>query len=154
MKNTKKALLPLAALIGALLLMVGCTFKTSIGYTFSVDTGDQIKVTLDTTDKYSMTSEVPFTISHHGDACMQGRFIPVNLFEQYVLAVKNDAKATILDSGSRDGIQYLFWNYNNEEYNFVISVDNSNTGLLLSDTVSEESARECFERLSFTLVKD
>ncbi len=154
MKNAKKALLPLAALIGALLLMVGCTFKTSISYTFSVDTGDQVKVTLDTTDKYSMTSKVPFTISHHGEACMQGRFIPVKRFAQYELIVKNDDKSTILDSGSRDGIHYLFWNYNNEEYNFVISVDNSNTGLLLSDTVSEESARECFERLSFTLVKD
>ena len=43
------------------------------------------------------------------------------------------------------------WNYNNSEYNYAILIKNSQTGVLLGNTVSEESAKEVFNRLQISL---
>lgn len=40
---------------------------------------------------------------------------------------------------------------NNSEYNYAILVGDSNTGVLIGNIVSEESAKEVFKRLEITL---
>lgn len=58
---------------GIMLLTVsGCTTKA---YTISVDNGDKIKLTLETTDKYDISSDVPFAIFKEGTVQTQGTFI-------------------------------------------------------------------------------
>ena len=49
--------------------------KTHKAYTFSVDTGDKIRVELETTDGYDLTSDLPFEISKKRSAISQGTFI-------------------------------------------------------------------------------
>lgn len=71
--------------------------------------------------------------------------------EQYAAVVQSDENAKLLDSGTKDGNEYIFWSFNDREFNYAILIKDSNTGVILGNNVSEESARECFERLTFTV---
>ena len=145
----KKRLVYVFTILSIMILFVGCgNTKTSNTYTFNVETGDSIKVKLDTSDKYNITSEVPFEISQDGDVKSQGTFIFGEAYEQYKDVVDTDENAELLDSGNKDGNEYVFWSYNDSEYNYAILIKGSSTGLILANDVSEESAKECFNRLT------
>ncbi len=145
----KKRLVYVFAILSMMILFVGCgNAKTSKTYTFNVETGDSVKVKLDTSDKYNITSEVPFEISQDGDIKSQGTFIFGEAYEQYKDVVDTDENAELLDSGNKDGNEYVFWSYNDSEYNYAILIKGSSTGLILGNDVSEESAKECFNRLT------
>lgn len=130
-------------------LLAGCT--TNKSYTYAVETGDKIKITLDTTNGYSLSSDLPFTVSKDDNPLSQGTFIQESYYEQYVNAANTQGQ--IIDSGSDNNIEYVFYSYNNSEYNYVIKIKNSNTALLLGNPNSEEEAKKCFELLSFNLEK-
>lgn len=151
MNKVKNRLLSLAALLCFLLALTGCHFETSMAYTFSVDNGDSIKVSLNTTSKYTLTSDVPFTISHDGEVLSHGAFIHGEAYAQYANVAKNGENSRLLDAGTKDGNEYVFWCYNDQEYNYAISVAGSNTGIVLGNMVSEESAKECFNRLTISV---
>lgn len=129
--------------------IAGCTTSSSKAYTFSVETGDSIKVTLDTSDSFDITSKVPFIISDKNGETSQGTFITAANYQAYVDAVKTDEKATILDSGEKDGNEYIFWTFNEAEFNYVVLIKNSDTGVLIGNPTSEASAKESFQRLTF-----
>lgn len=150
MSKMKKTVLCFAVLVCMLAMFAGCTTSSSMTYLFSVDNGDSVKITLDTTDHYKMTSEVPFTISHDGETLSQGAFIQGEAYSEYINAVERDEKAYVLDSGTKDGNEYEFWKYNDSEYNYVIKVAGTNTGIVLGNNVSQESAQECFNRLTIS----
>lgn len=148
----KKTVLCILALVCVLAMVTGCNFHSSISYTFSIDNGDSIEVELDTTDKYSMTSDVPFTVTLDGEAQSYGTFIHSDVYPEY--ANIGEAENTqVLDSGTKDGNQYIFWCFDGKEYNYAILVEGSNTGVLLGNMISQESAQACFDRLTIT-VKD
>lgn len=150
-RNIKKVL-SLFALVGTLLLTVtGCT--TTKSYTYEVTTGDSVKVKLNTSDGYDITSNLPFTISKDDKTLSQGTFITIDEYNQYLDAVSRDTKAKILDSNSKDGITYTFYSYDNSEFNYIIKIDNSKTGILLGNPNSQTEAEECFNKLTFYLVK-
>lgn len=145
----KKRLVYVFAILSIMILFVGCgNAKTSKTYTFNVETGDSVKVKLDTSDKYNITSEVPFEISQDGDIKSQGTFIFGEAYDQYKDVVDTDENAELLDFGNKDGNEYVFWSYNDSEYNYAILIEGSSTGLILANDVSEESAKECFNRLT------
>ena len=50
-------------------------------------------------------------------------------------------------------IEYFFYNYNNMEYNYVVKIKNSNTGIIIANPNSQEEAQKCFKLLSFSLEK-
>ena len=135
------------------ILLIGCNSKATKSYTFTVDNGDEIKIAIDTSDKYDISSEIPFAISCDGEILSQGSFIKGEAYEQYVSVVESDDKAELLDSGTKDGHTYIFWCYNGSEYNYAILIDDSRTGIILGNLISEESARECFNRIDI-IVED
>ncbi len=152
--NTKflKKLLALALfstmIFGLLTACGGTTYKS---FTFSVDNGDKIKIKLNTTDGYNITSDLPFAISYNGETYSEGSFIQGEAYQQYVDIVNAGNGAKLLDSGEKEGIEYIFWSFNDSEYNYAILVKGSNTGIILGNPVSEETARECFNRLTISL---
>ncbi len=146
MKRIYKLLL--CSLVAIMLLATGCgNSTTKISYTYTVETGDNIKISLTTNDGYSLTSDVPFVISKDDEELSQGTFISADYYDQYIESVKSDDNAKIIDEGENDNFSYVMWNYNDSEYDYVILVNGTNTGVLLGNNVSEESAKECFERL-------
>lgn len=146
-----KKLISLLSILMAACLFAGCT--TAKSYTYSVETGDSVKVELDTTGGYNITSDVPFVISKDGKDLSQGTFIFSNAYEDYVDEVSEQVGVTLLDSGEKDGMEYIFWSYNDTEFNFAILLDGSDTGIVLGNNISEESARECFDRLGFEVTE-
>ncbi len=146
----KKAIALCISVFFIIVIFAGCSTNTSKSYTFSIDNGDNIKISLNTADGYDISSDVPFAISCDGETLSQGSFIFAEYYEQYADVVNTDEKAVLIDSGSKDGNNYVFWCYDNSEYNYVIMVDDSNTGIILGNAVSEETAKECFNRLTIS----
>lgn len=128
--------------------------KTHKTFTFSVDTGDKVCVELDTTDGYDIASSLPFEISQNSSVLSQGIFIEAEQYASYAETVNTDDNAKVIETSTKDSNQYVFWSYNDSEYNIVILINGSNTGILLGNSISEESARECFERLTISLDKE
>lgn len=152
MKKTISALLIVLCLIFAL---SSCgDAKTHKSFTFTVDTGDKISIELITTGGYDISSNLPFEISQNDTTLSQGIFIEAKQYESYVEAVNSDDSAKVIETSTKDSNQYVFWSYNDSEFNIVILVSDSNTGILLGNVVSEESARECFNRLTISLDKE
>lgn len=151
MKTIAKLFSFAMVLIFALSMMTGCNDNSTKAYTFSVDNGDSIKVSLNTMDNYDISSELPFTITCNGELQSQGTFILGDAFAQYKSVVENDEKAEMIDSGEKDGNEYIFWCYNGSEYNYAILIADSNTGIVLGNVISEESAKECFDRLTISV---
>ena len=156
----KKSILVLLLTLCLIFTISGCGntqdggAKTHKSFTFSVDTGDKIRVELDTTGGYDLTSDVPFEISQNGSAISQGIFIEAEQFESYAESVNTDANAKVIENAMKDSNQYIFWTYNDSEFNIVVLIGDSNTGILLGNAISEDSARECFERLTIDLDKE
>lgn len=128
-----------------LLVTTGC--ETKKGYTFNVDTGDTIEIMINTKDDYSITSQLPFKITKGDKVLSQGTFITLDAYEQYLNIIKNDSRAKVIKKDTKKDLDYTFYSYNDTEYNYVIKISNSSTGLLIGNNVSQSSAEECFDRL-------
>lgn len=131
--------------------LAGCGGSTSKSVTFKVDTGDNVKIKVNTTDGYDITSESPFSINKDGVLHSRGIFIDADEYGEYEKIVNQDENATLLDKGVRDGNEYILWSYNNEEWDIAVKIGDSNTAILLGNLVSEESAMECFNVLTVTV---
>ena len=146
-----KIVTKLVALGVILLVLTGCT--TYKAYTFEVKTGDDIKVQLKTNDGYDITSDVPFSIKKDDKKLSDGIFITIDSYDNYVSTAKNDSNANIIETSSNDNIEYVFYSYNNNddnEWNYIIKVKNSKTGLIIGNPNSEKEAKEVFDRLTIT----
>ncbi len=141
-----------AVIIITAILILG-KFTTKLSYTYEVNTGDKITLSLNTTDGYSMTQDMPFSITKDDGIISRGTFIEASAYEVYESSMDLIDGIVNSDKGEKDGITYLYFNYNNTEFDYIIKINDSNTGLLLSNSISEESAKEMFDRLSFEIVK-
>ncbi len=147
----KKLIRMLSVIFILTLTLTGCT--TSKSFIYKVQTGDSVEVKLDTSNGYNLSSDLPFTISKDNTKLSQGTFITMDGYNQYIELVNNDTNSKIIDSGNKNGITYTFYTYNNSEFNYVIKINNSNTGILLGNPNSQKEAKEIFERLTFSLEK-
>jgi hypothetical protein len=139
-------------LLVGMLFVVGCgNATTTVSYTYTIETGDSIIISLNTNDGYSLSSDIPFVISKDKEEQSQGTFIEAEYYSIYVDSVENDENAEIIDQGEKDNCSYVMWNYGDSEYDYVIMINGTNTGILLGNNVSEESAKECFDRLTITV---
>ena len=144
----KKVLYSLVFATVILLTVAGCS--TSKSFTWNVTTGDKIKIEVDTTGGYDITSELPFAISKDGETLSQGTFVTIDGYNQYMNAVKTDSNANIIDSGTKNGVTYTFYSFNNSEFNYLIKIDGSNTGILLGNPNSQSEAEEIFNKLTIS----
>lgn len=132
------------------ILLVGCT--TSKAYTWKVETGDNIKVSIKTNDGYDITSNNPFEVSKDGKIISYGIFVANDTYEQYKTLVTNNTDTKIIDQGNKNGVEYIFYEYQNSinEYNYILKVNDSNTGILLANNLSKEEAEKIFHRLTIS----
>lgn len=149
----KKAMLCMALAVCMVFMLVGC--NSSVGYTFTVDTGDEIKIQLDTTDGYSFDASSPFVISCEDGVLSQGLFIAASDYHEYKELVSDTATvaATVLENGEKDGHEYIMWKFDDgesQEWNYAVLVT-ENTAVLVGNNISEETARACFDRLTFSV---
>lgn len=159
----KKILKSAALAVFAVILLCGCTVtKTKeSSLTFNVTTGDQIKVTLNRIDGYKMDSKSPFTVSKDDKDIMTGSFVTKDGYDQYYNLVReldkeDDSDTEIIKEGTKDNNSYIMYKVtsdNKTEYDFIIMIADSQTGVLLGCLESEDAAKSCFEALKFECVK-
>ena len=133
----------------ALSLMACGNVTTRKSYTYKIDNGDKIKVSLVTNDGHDMNSDLPFCIELNGETLSQGTFVQADAFATYADMSQTDPAAEILDQGTKDGNEYIFWTYAGEEFNYIIKIGDSNTAVILANAISQASAEACFDLLSF-----
>ncbi len=130
-------------------LLSGCT--TTKSYTFKVTTNDNIKITLRTNNGYDISSDVPFELKKNKEIISYGFFITIESYNEYQDLINNNDKVELIENNSNDDIDYLFYKYDTDipEYNYVIKIKNSNTGMIIANNISLDSAKDMFEHLSF-----
>lgn len=151
MKNKLFGLVVFALMIVGL---TGCdTYKS---YTFKVETKDNIEIKLQTGAGYDISSDIPFSVSKDGEKIFSGSFITLNGYNVYLEQFSNNSDATLIDSGNKNGVEYSLFKYEeygeDVEYDYIIKVNDSNTGILIGSINSEESVKKAFERLTFSKV--
>lgn len=147
MKKIRNFIVLSILLATMLLTLSGCDTKTS--YTYDVETGDKIKIELKTNGGYSMTSDLPIEISKDDEVISQGTFGKKEAYDLYYKIVKEDSKATLIEEKNKDNIEYIFYEYNDSEYNYIIKIKDSKTCFILANNKSKESAQEVFKNLKF-----
>lgn len=151
----KKVITLLMVTILMVICLVGCSTHANVSYTYDVDTGDKVKITMDVKDGYKMTSSLPIDFSKSDAVISQGTFGRADVYDTYMQLYNTTDDIKLLDQGVDEskGISYLFLEIKgvNTEYDYIIKINDSNTSFMLGNIVSEESAREIFNRLSFTV---
>ena len=66
--------------------------------------------------------------------------------------VQTCALPILIEEDNKNGLTYLFYSYDNKEYNYILKVNDSNTCLLLTNEDSESSAKIIFEKLKISKV--
>lgn len=148
-KKIKTLLLSIVVLL--CLFLTGC--KTKVVYTYKVETGDIINIEMETTDGYKLTVEAPFRISKDGDTISKGTFITMDTYETYKDSIDTQENIKVLAEDEKDDISYIFFSYNDKEFNYLIKINDSKTGIILENSRSKEDAEKVFNILKINLKK-
>ena len=87
----------------------------------------------------------------NGEEISAGSFITEKGYAYYVDAVKQSTDAKILKEGKTDAIEYVTYTTkgkSGQEYNSIIWIQKSHTGVLLG-SLNKEHYEDVFKRLSF-----
>ncbi len=128
------------------LLLTAC--RTSFSYTFNIENGDRVKVTLDTTNGHKIEQENgQFTIIEEGKDSMYGVFLTREMFDAYEETALSSTD--VLESGDDFCVFQQDGELGRETY-ILLMVDNSQTGVLLATLQDEAGARTLYSLLTFT----
>lgn len=132
--------------------LFGCQFHTNKSYSFDIETGDKIKVTCDTTDGYDLRQEEGrFYVDKDEKQISVGIFLTEEGYGYYMDLVNETSDVEILEENENDAIKYLNYSVEGEvgpEYNYIIWIKDSNTGIMLA-SLDKEHYAEALERLEF-----
>ena len=149
MKIKKIIIVPLIAF---LLVLSGC--QTRMSYTFNIETGEQIKVKLNTTQGQKLLqSDGRFSVNDKNQNVQtNGIFILPDIFNEFFETIKLEQHSQILEESENDRYKYIFYKVNDEsEWIYLIQPKHCKTGIILINTTSQESAKEVFDLLEFEL---
>ena len=150
MKHIYKCAAAAIAAIALILSLAGCT--SSMSYTFEIADCDAIKVTLDTSDGYSIgETDGVFYISENEEILTSGIFMAKDDYEQYFQNVPDAEGTKLLEKDSKNGNEYIFYRYDDGSvvnYYYIIKIAGTDTGVGLINSISENCARLCFEKLT------
>ncbi len=147
-----KRALSIVLVVLTLFALVGCSAaNTYMSWTYKVETGDNVKIKLNTTDGYKISAELPFSISKDGTVISQGTFIKGEYCEDYRQAAQTQEGSKMLEEGNIGDHKYFAWSFNDEEWNYCIELAGGKTGILIGNETSQASAQEVFNRLKITI---
>ena len=142
----KKLISVLSVALCLCILLTAC--HSSFSYTFNIETGDRVKVTLDTTNGYKLRQENgQFSVEKDDNKLMFGTFLTADMFDDYEATVL--AGADIIESAEDF---YLFQQdgQSGRETYYLFMLDNSDTGIILATLEGEETARAIYDLLTIT----
>ena len=150
----KKLGLMVSCLIIVMLTFTGCGSKAA-KYTYDTTTGDKIEMKLKNASDYKVSSEMPFEITKGDELQVMGQFISLKEYEsaRKEISEMEDSKMTIVEESKKNGNEFICWNYNNNEFLYLMKIKDSNTAVVLGNETSLEVAQDIFKKLEFSIVK-
>lgn len=144
----------IVSLLLSVCILTGCGSSGSMSITFAVGTGDNIKVTLDSSDGMGLRqSGSGFAVSEDGEDILQAFFVEESVYLQYIEAVYTQEGVTINQEKTENGITYLSYSYNGEagvENNFIVWIDGTSTGVVAASLADLQTASEAFRSITFS----
>lgn len=131
----------------------------SVTYNYDVDNGETIAITLVQKNGMVLTETVPFeTHDEDGHMMSAGMFIYASDFDGYTRALNRDPSVTNIKNGTRNDCRYVYYertdpNTNENEFNYVLCIENSEVGVVLGNMTSQKQAQTVFDNMSFTSLK-
>ena len=145
----KKRIILFAVLLLILPASAACSTHASKSAVFNVETGDEIKVTVDVKAGYDLPMEV----------VLNGAFGLPEAYETYYQLAEADPNATILAEDSKDGNAYFFYTVTNPEtqtteYDYFVQVAGSQTVVIIGSTAEREAVEAAFAATTIGLAED
>ena len=151
-----KQIMKLCTLMMVLITMFmvsACSVSSSMSYTFNVETGDKIKLELDTSSGLSLTQkDGQFVVKKDNETILEGMFVHEDGYNSY-LAIKGNQGMEVLEDTKKDGNVYYMYEIEGQsgtEDNFVVWIKNSNTGMIMASLAGQDKACEAFKKLTIT----
>lgn len=134
-------------------ILTGCDSSRSMSITFAVGTGDNIMVTLDTSDGMELhQTESGFAVAGEDKDILQAFFVERAVYQQYLEAVASQEGVTVNQEKTENGITYLSYSYNGEagmENNFIVWIEGTDTGVIVASLADRETATQAFKYITF-----
>lgn len=106
-----------------------------------------LNFTFDASGKYDIVFQERFVVNWKGEMQTVGEFLPYFEYDYERSLLEQDPTIEILELEAPYK-KSVFWKDGEKEFNIMFVVDNTKTCILMRNGISEESARECFRRLT------
>lgn len=141
--------------IFSLALLTAC--NTSKSYTFQTDSGEKIKVTLDTTDGYDLIQkDGTVTVQKDKEDILMGMLLKPEGYEEYVTAIHSSDGINIIEAEPEDSPLFYLYQFEGEagmETTFLFNIEGAKTSALFVSLFSMDQAKAAYERLTFELIE-
>jgi len=146
MKKSLK-LFTLIAILSITFILTGCkSYKT---VKFDGINSEKINITLNTTDGYDISAELPFYVTKNAKKICQGEFITIDSYDQALIDLKSTSGVKIIDKGSRDEGDYIFYSYDDSSFEYILKLKKSNTTIHLTSNDKKDDITTCAKLLKF-----
>ncbi len=158
----KKTIAALLALVMCMSLLSACGKKDEPAaenldtFLVEAETGENIYVTLDTTDGYLCIDDPPFMISKDHIDMVTGTFTTQDTYSTYYEALKTDESGELLQEGEKDGFPFFSYKVDSPvgtEHNYFVQFPKT-TLVIASIGFEEADIQAVFDALSFKLADE
>lgn len=153
MKAQKRICLLLLAVLWAI-IFTACSTHSNMAFTFNVETGDSVKVSLDTSNGLQLTQDDgKFSVNKGDQKVLQGMFITKQTYDSYI-EITDSSDVTVIEEGNgNNNNAYRFYECegnSGKEYDYIVWVSNSNTGVLIGSIEGKDEVKAAFDKLTIS----
>ena len=123
------------------MILAGCGKNKSLS--IKADTGDTIDISVDKSGGYSLEKNDD---NCKGNKLSTGSFVTADYYADYADSLNTDESVDVLSTGQNDYVKYVFYRCD-DKYDYIVLINDSDTGVLIENTTSELSAQKCFRHL-------
>ncbi len=116
------------------------------------ETNEDLILQMNITDEIVNIADETLTLTKDNEEVENITVIDKDDYDFYNSYIKSDTdKVVSIKEGRAENYDYIFWNYNNEAYNCVLLLDDSDVALYISNKVSESNAKMYLANIEFLL---
>lgn len=139
--------------VSLLLALILTACQSSMSYSFDIENGDTVKVTLDTSDGYQLSQkDGSITVSKDGKDILNGYFLTADTYEAKVALVTSSSAVNMISATPKDApTLYVYQNSGDGalETDFLFKIKDTNTGAIMGSYGSRKEAEAAFHLLTF-----